>query len=90
MKSITKEEAMEICRESFTKSYAKSLWQWHPEQITDIPPEGYYKAQEHHQNECWFIPCPTFGSRPTVTAGCPVIGVSKNTGEIVFSGIVEK
>ncbi len=88
MKDISKEEAIEVCRESFMKSFVKSIAQWDPEQITDEPPAGCYMAQEHYETGCWFIPCPPFGSRPMMVGGCPVVGISKRTGEIVFSGVI--
>ena len=88
MKGITKEEAIEVFRKSPINFFMGSVQQLHPEQITDEPPSGCYLATEHYEAGCWFIPCPTFGSRPTIKAGCPVVGISKKTGEIIFSGIV--
>ena len=96
MKGITKEEAIEICRESFIKSAKESLkskiesiQQWEPEGITDEPPGGWYMAREHYETGCWFMAPPySLDYRPLSIGAGPMVGVSKKTGEIVFSGIV--
>lgn len=91
MGNITKEEAIEICRSSYMKIFFRgSVTQWNPTEIMDNPPAGCHLPKDLSEKECWFIPCPPFGSRPTLTWGTPVVGVSKKTGEIVFSGIVGK
>jgi hypothetical protein len=96
MKDITKEEAIEICRESFIestieslKSDIESIRQWQPQGITDEPPGGCYMAKEHYETGCWFMTPPTFiDYRPLSIGAGPMVGVSKKTGKIVFSGIV--
>jgi len=89
MKSISKEEAIEICRESFIESVKESIGQqWHPGRITDEPPPGCYMANEHYETGCWFMTPPSFDYRALTIGGGPMIGVSKKTGKIVFSGIV--
>ena len=88
MKSISKEEAIEICRESFIESAIESIRQCQPQGITDEPPQGCYMANEHYETGCWFMMPPSFDYRPLTIGAGPMIGVSKKTGKIVFSGIV--
>ena len=88
MKDITKEEAIEVCRESFMKSAIESIRQWEPGAITDEPPAGCYMAQEHYGTGCWFMAPPSIGYRPLSIGAGPMVGVSKKTGKIVFSGVV--
>ncbi len=91
MKKITKKEAIEICRQSLKNPFLNAIKNWDENEITDNPPAGCHIAQRYHEtDDFWFVPCPPLGSHPTMKPGSPVIGVSKKTGEIVFSGIVGK
>ena len=87
MKEITKEQAIEICREQLLKYAVEGIRSWEPEYFTDEPPNGAYLAQEA-ENGCWFLPFPKFGPQPMRTGGGLVVGISKKTGKIVFSGNV--
>jgi len=88
MKTITKEEAIEFCRKSFMKSAIKTIQQWDPRYITDEPPAGCYMAQEHYETGCWFMVPSSHGYCPPHVGVGPIVGISKKTGEIVFSGVV--
>ena len=88
MREITKEQAIEICREQLLKYAVEKIQRWKPAYITDDPPNGAYLAQDLNKKGCWFMPCPLFGTRQMMTGGDLVVGVSKRTGKIVFSGNV--
>jgi len=85
---ITEEEAIKRYKESLKKSLMESIRQWQPSEITDEIPSGCYMAEEHYETGCWFMPGFSSGFTPPRIGATHIIGVSKKTGEVVFSGVV--
>ena len=73
---IPKEQALEIARKFVLESFEFS--------ISDKIPDGLYVCPEY--KECWCICCSH--RIPRAVGGSYYIGISKQTGEVVFSGIV--
>jgi len=93
MNGITKEEAIEICRqESITsiQKLLKSVQEWQPSDVTDKQPIGTYVTTESPDEGVWFMSPPYWPYYPPlqVGGGAPIMGISKKTGRIVFSGTV--
>jgi hypothetical protein len=90
MKSITKEEAIELCREQYLKHAAETIKQWspNPDYVTDEPPSECYMDKEHYETGCWFMSPPSLGRQKIYFGPVPMVGISKKTGKIVFSGLV--